>query len=47
LITQRLARQLQAQPLRVVSEACRGPGRIEQCNIAHGELHDLVVLGQR
>jgi hypothetical protein len=43
---QRLPRRLQTQPLRFVSEACRGPSRIEQCNIAHSELHALVVLGE-
>src|SRR5262249_8843286 len=42
---QRLARQLKAQPLHVARRACRGPGCIEQCNIAHGELHGFVVLG--
>src|SRR5215469_3891460 len=40
-----LARQLQTQPVRVAGRACRGPGCIEQCNIAHGELHGVVVLG--
>src|SRR6516162_8142628 len=40
-----LARQLQTQPVRVAGKACRGPDCIEQCNIAHGELHGLVVLG--
>src|SRR5215831_12783723 len=42
---QRLARQLQTQPVRVAGKARRGLGCIEQCNIAHGELHGLVVLG--
>jgi hypothetical protein len=45
--SQRLARQLKTQPLRVAGEACRRPGGIEQCHIAHSELRDLVVLGQR
>src|SRR5262249_17544905 len=39
-----LARQLQTQPVRGAGKARRGVGCIEQCNIAHGELHGPVVL---
>jgi hypothetical protein len=30
----------------IVGKACRGPRRIEQCNITNGKFRDPVVLGQ-
>jgi hypothetical protein len=46
---QRPARQIEGQPSHtsVVGDARHGPGHIDERDIAHGELHTLIVLVDR
>jgi hypothetical protein len=43
------ARQLQRKPLPIplLGDVCHGPCRIDECNIAHGELHGSIILNHR
>jgi hypothetical protein len=46
---QRLARQLQRQPLPVprFGNVCYGPSRVDESDIAHSEFHSVIVLNYR